>query len=263
MSDLLVVGSGRLGLMVARQWLQSHPTARITLKFRTEKAERSRELELEGFSVISQEGGEICSAPLVVFCAPPTGNVHYARDIQSCVETNWSKTSPGSGLVFSSAGSVYSENCGGQVEEQSATQQTERSTPLLAGEQTVLGPGGCVLRLGGLYSQQTGPHNYWAKGGEFPSKPRGIINLLHYEDAARAVVKCLEQPEKIRGEIFLVSDGAPITRQEIASAAGVAGKVHFTGADDVDGKKYNTGKIRNTLGWQPIYPSLAAFFGKM
>merc|ERR1712066_597825 len=101
------------------------------------------------------------------------------------------------------------------------------------------------------------------RGGQFPSQPRGIINLLHYEDAARAVVKCLQLPEKVRGEIFLVSDGAPVTRQEIVSAAGVAAKVQFTGPDNVDGKKYNTSKIKNTLGWQPNYPSLAEFYNKL
>ena len=263
MSDLLVVGAGTLGLMVARQWREAQPSARVTLRFRSEKEERRRDLELEGFSVISKERGEACTAPLVVFSAPPTGNPDYAQDIKTCAETDWSRTSPGAALVFTSAGSVYRENCGGLVDEESDTQQTDRSAVLLAGEKAVVGAGGCALRLGGLYSQHSGPHNYWARGGDFPAKPHGIINLLHYQDAARAVVKCLEQPDRIRGEIFLVSDGAPVTRQEIVSAAGVSDRLQFTGGDGVDGKKYNSSKIRNTLGWKPNYNSFPCFYEKL
>ena len=89
---------------------------------------------------------------------------------------------------------------------------------------------------------------------------------MHYEDAARAVVKCLENPEEVGGEVFLVSDGVPMSRQEIADAAAehemFAGKgeaVAVTGGEGVDGKKYNSQKIRNMLGWEPNHQSFADF----
>ena len=144
MSDLLVVGAGVLGMLVARTWSQSHPKARVTLKFRTEKAERRAELEREGFSVISEEGGETCCAPLVVFCAPPTGNTHYAEDIKSTLESHWTDNCPDSLMVFTSSGSVFRENTGGQVDELSATVETERATALLDGEEAVVRGDGCV-----------------------------------------------------------------------------------------------------------------------
>ena len=260
MSDLLVVGAGVLGMLVARSWRQSQPGARVSLKFRTEKAERRAELEREGFSVISEERGEPCSAPLVVFCAPPTGNTHYAEDIKNTLVSHWTGNCPGSVMVFTSSGSVFRENSGGQVDELSATAETERAVALLGGEDAVVGGGGCVARLAGLYTQHSGPHNYWGRGGQFSAKPGGLINLLHYEDAAGAVVRCLQQPEKVRGEIFLVSDGTPVSRQEIVSAAGVADKVEFTGGDGTEGKRYNTNKIRTTLGWEPTYASIGEFY---
>ena len=260
MSDLLVVGAGVLGLLVGRAWRRCQPGARVSLKFRSDQAERRRELEREGFSVISEEGGEACSARLVVFCAPPTGNTHYVQDIKNTVESHWDGNSPGSVMVFTSSGSVYRENTGGLLDEVSATADTERAAVLLAGEDAVLGGGGCVVRLGGLYTRHTGPHNYWGRGGKFPAKPGGLINLLHYEDAAEAVVKCLQQPDKVRGERFLVSDGSPVSRQEIVSVAGVADRVEFTGGDDIDGKRYNTNKIRTTLGWEPTYASIREFY---
>ena len=35
-----------------------------------------------------------------------------------------------------------------------------------------------MIRLGGLYRLESGAHNFWAKGGTFPSKPAGLINLV-------------------------------------------------------------------------------------
>ena len=96
---------------------------------------------------------------------------------------------------------------------------------------------------------------------EFPAKGNGLINLIHYEDAAEVVVKCFQNPQKVGGETFLVSDGVPISRQNIAASASTsqkysgAGAVHFTGGDAVDGKKYNTDKVRKVLDWVPKYSS--------
>eukprot|EP00092_Neocalanus_flemingeri_P038517 GFUD01041935.1.p1 GENE.GFUD01041935.1~~GFUD01041935.1.p1 ORF type:complete len:279 (+),score=79.95 GFUD01041935.1:34-870(+) len=267
---LLIVGAGQLGLLVARQWKAAHPGASVSLKFRSDNLERSQTLEKEDFHVFSQEGGigggNDCLAPLVVFCAPPTGNPDYAEDIKNCIEQHWVPGEEGAAFVFTSAGSVYSENCGGEVDEKSETVRTERSGKLLDGEEHVLASGGCVVRLGGLYTVDGGAHGYWLKGGQFPAKPRGLINLVHYEDGARAVVKCLENPGKVGNEVFLVSDGVPVSRQEIVDAANenekFAGKgefVTFTGGEDVDGKKYNSGKIRSMVGWEPSHKSFRDF----
>jgi len=265
MCDLLVAGGGVLGMMVARQWVTAYPGTRVTIKYRSNNKEREDTLAKEGFTVISQEGGEPCSAPLVVFCAPPTGNPDYAEDIKDCMDNHWNKVQ-GAAFIFTSAGSVYSENNGGEIDENSETVRTERSGKLLDGEKHVTAGGGCVLRLGGLYTVSGGAHNYWLKGGQFPSKPRGLINLVHYEDAARAVVKTLENPNKVAGEVFLVSDGAPISRREIVDAAteheiyaGKGDAVEFTGGEGVDGKKYNSQKIRKLLGWEPNFKTFGNF----
>ena len=109
--------------------------------------------------------------------------------------------------------------------------------------------------LGGLYTLDGGAHSYWLKGGQFPAKPHGLINLVHYEDAAIAFLKCLENPDKIGGEVFLVSDGAPMSRQEIVDAAAehemFAGKgeaVTVTGGEEVDGKKQSEDQENARLG---------------
>ena len=56
-------------------------------------------------------------------------------------------------FVFTSAGSVYAENEGGEVDESSEVVRSERSGKLLDGEGHVVRAGGCVLRLGGLYTE--------------------------------------------------------------------------------------------------------------
>ena len=159
MSDLIVVGAGTLGKLVARSWKAKNPSAKITLKFRSVDKERNALLELEGFNIISKEKGEEEKAPLVVFCAPPTGNENYADDIKQSLENHWDtgekwKETGTAVFVFTSAGSVYAENSGGVVDEASETARTERSGKLLDGEKYVTESGGCVVRLGGLYSAE-------------------------------------------------------------------------------------------------------------
>ena len=73
-----------------------------------------------------------------------------SKDIRASVSDHWEK----SGLfVFTSAGSVYAENEGGEVDESSEVAWGERSGKLLDGEETVFDAGGSVLRLGGLYTE--------------------------------------------------------------------------------------------------------------
>ena len=53
MADLLVVGAGTLGMLVARQWRTLYPGAGVTLMFRSDNSERRSELVREGFSGVS------------------------------------------------------------------------------------------------------------------------------------------------------------------------------------------------------------------
>ena len=66
-----------------------------------------------------------------------------------------------------------------------------------------------------------GAHNYWKSGTEFPSRPHGLINLIHYNDAADLLVACLCTGGRaaVAGQVLLASDGEPVTRQEIADTA--------------------------------------------
>jgi len=91
----------------------------------------------------------------------------------------------------------------------------------------------------------------------------GIINLLHYDDAAGACVAALKSgPEKTRGKVFLVSDGNPTTRQGICESAmkarlyADANMPAFLGSEtDSRGKVYDGSATNAALNWKSRYVS--------
>ena len=77
----------------------------------------------------------------------------YAGCVADSLAQHWSPASRDAALVFTSSGSVYSEDGGGTVTEESEVGNNERAALLLSAEAAVAGAGGAVLRLGGLYRQ--------------------------------------------------------------------------------------------------------------
>jgi len=143
-----------------------------------------------------------------------------------------------------------------------------RIARLLKAEQACLDAGGCCLRLAGLYNSERGAHNYWITSGKAEIESRGdcVINCLHYDDAASACAAALRAgPEICRGRVFLVSDGHPMTRQEICQSALQARAYRgrkapkFVGTEDALGKVYDGTMTNQLLDWSPKYESLDAF----
>ena len=175
-----------------------------------------------------------------------------------------------------------------------------RALRMLRAENAALSMGGCALRLAGLYSLDRGAHNYWLEKfggssssssssstnneiipGAVPSRGDGIINLLHYEDAASAVISALVVgPNVNSGRVFLISDGHPLTRKQICTIArqhvrydGFGMPLFIDDDDDDDddvvvkttdggvgkGKVYDGRKSNDALQWKPKYPSFDEF----
>jgi nucleoside-diphosphate-sugar epimerase len=135
-------------------------------------------------------------------------------------------------------------------------------------EGAVLAAGGCCLRLAGLYNLHRGAHSFWLKKGTVSGSKQGLINQLHYDDAAGACVAALRAgPARTKGKVFLISDGNPLTRYEICQAALKAkdwsgySMPEFPGTDDfmADGKVYDGSASNEELMWAPKYKSFAAF----
>lgn len=96
----------------------------------------------------------------------------------------------------------------------------------------------------------------------------GTLNLLHYEDAAGAVVAALNAGSRVHGALFLVSDGAPMTRGEIidvarrTSAFTEIAMPEFQASGSPSGRRgkvYDTSRLREQLKWSPRHASFAQF----
>lgn len=276
--SLKVVGAGHLGIRIGILWKKQFPDSVVFLKTQRNDPERNSKWKSLGFSPISAEeetDSNRVQTPFVVFCAPPSKNPNYAKDVETSVRNDWMKSDSSSGaFVFTSSGGVYAENSGGMIDENSEiSSASERKKTLIAAEQKVLEYGGTVIRFGGLYTKTRGAHNYWLRTSgketemnEFSSCPNGLINLIHYDDAAKCVIKALLKSTNKSDNLFLVSDGVPISRENICKSA-LNCEVYkertipkFTGENDiVNGKKYNISLISKTLDWKPQYESFHDF----
>ncbi|GAQ92467.1 hypothetical protein KFL_010200030 [Klebsormidium nitens] len=260
--DLLVVGPGVLGTLIAQQWFKSHPDAAVVGQTNTTNAhERLRSIGVRPV-VKDLDDDAPQKFPYVVFCAPPSGSEDYAAEV-SAAAARWD----GSGaLLFTSSTGVYPQDDGSFVDETSPA-ATPGASPrldrLLAAEAAVLGAGGCVVRLAGLYLADRGAHTFWVTRETVPGRPDSYVNLIHYEDAASLAVAILDA--KPRGETFMGCDNHPVTRQEIMDIALESGHFKgpfrgFEGKEGGQGKKMHNDLTRAKLGWQPRYHSFADFF---
>lgn len=107
---------------------------------------------------------------------------------------------------------------------------------MINAEEVIFGNNGAVVRLAGLYTADRGPHSFWLRSPKVDGSADGIINLVHYEDAASAVLgAALYNAGKISPtnlspgdtdfqRVFLASDNHPISRRDICLAAIDSGK---------------------------------------
>ena len=143
-----------------------------------------------------------------------------------------------------------------------------RSARLIYAEETVLKNGGACLRMAGLYNLDRGAHNFWMTSGKDVSgRADGIINQVHYDDAAGSVAAAIAVgPTVVNGNIFLISDSHPMTRKEICESTLKAKKYQgkampkFLGTDsDPVGKIYVGSASNKALKWDARYESFDSF----
>jgi hypothetical protein len=257
--DLIVVGTGTLGTLAGKQWAEVHPGALVAGETRSEARHDSlRAVGIEPRLRAVAGSADAESFSNVLICFAPGGNEDFPGEVRRALEM-WDGSG---GCVFTSSGGVYAENDGGTVREDSETADTPRSARLLQAERHVLEKGGTVLRLAGLYTCERGAHNYWLSQERIDQWAGGLINLLHYEDAASGAVAALRA--KVGAKILLLSDDQPMTRGEIVHAALqaslYAGKraPEFTQASGPKGKVYDTALTRSLIDWKPTYPTFEA-----
>jgi len=210
-----------------------------------------------------------------LFSAPPGKFTDYPKAVESVLSSHL-LPSPSSRFLFTSSGSVFPQKSKETVTESSPTfdphieQIPDRIAKLLEAENLVTSnDAGVVIRLAGLYLPNRGAHSYWLRPDvtKVNSSGDGLINLLHYDDAAAAVIKVLDVECSSRNKLFIVSDGNPLTRTEICQVAIDKGQdgstpsfAETTPESDL-GKVYDCSKIKST-GWTPRIPKFADCFTK-
>mmetsp|Transcript_40316 Transcript_40316/g.43743 ORF Transcript_40316/g.43743 Transcript_40316/m.43743 type:complete len:393 (+) Transcript_40316:118-1296(+) len=210
-------------------------------------------------------------------------------------------------FVFTSSGGIYGNGGNDDIDVASVVTESSilpsnpipRIERLISAENEVLKKkGGSVLRLAGLYKLDRGAHNFWlgdttelAKK-DITGRADSLINLLHYDDAAGSVVAALKRrvnndddddskmstcnddkridqiSQHQEGEIFLVSDGHPLTRQQICDSSlkhkryedrTIPKFVGLAQNGDSIGKIYDGSYTNKALHWKPRYESFDAF----
>ncbi|KAG5240938.1 NAD(P)-binding Rossmann-fold superfamily protein [Salix suchowensis] len=260
-NDLLIVGPGVLGRLVAEKWRQEHPGCQVYGQ--TVTTDHHDELIKMGINPSLKGTKATQQYPYVIFCAPPSRTSDYPGDVR---EAALSWNGDGS-FVFTSSSAPFDCFDNGQCNEDSPVVpigRSPRTDVLLKAEKVVLESGGCALRLAGLYKADRGAHTYWLEKGTVEFRPDHILNLIHYEDAASLAVAILKK--KLRSRILLGCDNHPLSRQEVMDLVAKSGKfskkfVAFTGTSDPLGKRLNNSKTREEIGWEPKYPSFAHFLG--
>eukprot|EP00897_Mesotaenium_endlicherianum_P008949 jgi/Mesen1/8082/ME000434S07325 len=226
--DLLVVGPGVLGSLVAEQWLEADGNSKVVGQTRT--PDHHEQLRARGIvPVVRQPEAEgLPKFANVIFCAPPSGNADYPAEVRAAA-ARWS----GEGtLLFTSSSGVYS----------------------------VSGNELCTE----VHTLDRGAHTFWLRMGKVESRPDYMLNLIHYEDAASLCVAILRARK--RGQVFMGCDNHPVSREGVMDATVRSGKFEgsfdgFTSEEGPLGKLMNNDKTREALKWQPKYSSFASFLG--
>lgn len=261
-----VVGVGVLGTHLCRLILDNDPDARVVGVTQTDRRHQElRDTLGERFSPTTQLTEK---SDHLVFCAPPSGFEDYG-DAVADAATFWN----GQGsFVLTSSGAVYGETTDTVNESTplSAT-STPRIDRLRKAEAACTRAGGVCLRLAGLYDLERGAHNYWLKSPKpIAADPNGIVNQVHYHDAAVACYQCLNKLPSLRSSILLLSDGNPLSRREICQAALQSSRYQSFAMPEFAasgtpagvtalGKIYDGTETNRILDWKPEHESFAAF----
>lgn len=166
-------------------------------------------------------------------------------------------------FIFTSSTSVYAQNDGSWVTEESPVEPSRETGQILREtEEFILARNGIVARLAGIY----GPGRWMLLqkflNGSAVIEEEGSrwINSIHRDDAASAIAFLLENNAETG--IYNVCDNTPLTQLEshrffaahFQKPLPPSGPVDLNRKRGVTNKRVSNAKLR-LLGWQPKFPS--------
>lgn len=209
---LMVVGAGSLGTrVVARYRAENIPVLAVT-----RSPTRHDDLRALGAQAFLPDQAAALSAEDVLIAVPPGGRHAEYLDTIRWATCRWN--GQGTLALVSSTG-VYPANPEMEVTEDSPVnaEPSPVGAVLLEAERLVRSAEGCVVRLGGLYDFARGPHRLYLRRSSSTRSADGLLNLIHYDDAAALCCRVLARGGS--GRTYLGCDGTPVARQVLADAA--------------------------------------------
>lgn len=249
----------------------------------TRNPETARRLRLSGIAVFEgflEDDGWHSAVPPAPACAvncvgsfDPTAEGYrrsYVEGMDSIAR--WSRKGAPGVFVYTSSTGVYGSAAGDVDEDTEPGPLSEKNRILFEAERMIvdedLAERWFILRLSGLYGP--GRHRLLdrVRSGD-PGLTREIdrrMNIIHRDDACRAILDCLDAAPEIASQVFNVTSDVAANRREMIQW--LSGHVH----PEIDGKAapgfvrdrtvpdrvVSNRKIREILGWRPRYPDYQA-----
>ena len=272
-SPFLIAGCGYIGQALAKS-LNAAGHEVIGLTHSKESAKNlGQELGIDVFpcdlgsrSAIANLAGQITEPQTVIHCASSgRGGLEAYEKVYLRGCENLLGTFTGSGLLFTSSTSVYSQTDGSEVTENSpAKPERDTGKVLRYTEDLVLQAGGIVTRLAGLYGPERSVllTRFLTGEAKIEAGTSRWMNQIHRNDVVSALTTLLHAESEVRGQIFNVSDGNPTTQRSCYKdlAAHFDKPVPEEAPPDLDRKRgwthkrVSSAKLRE-FGWHPRYGS--------
>ena len=270
MPRVLIAGCGYLGQAVAELFLADG----WEVEAWTKSADSARPLSTKPYPVhavdISKEDhvrAQTGNFDAVIHCASTRGgDIDSYRRVYLDGVRNLLRRFGGSQVLFTSSTSVYVQNNGDWVTEESLAEPKHETGKILReAEDLISANRGIVVRLGGIYGPGRSAllKRFLSGDAILDSENDRFVNQIHRDDAADAIRFVLTR-EASTGEIFDVVDDRPILLSEcyrwlatkLNRPLPAAGRSTSKRKRGESNKRVSNAKLR-AIGWTPRYPNFA------
>lgn len=220
----VIVGLGYLGTRVARIWTEAGLVVHASTR-RWERFGEIRAMGLEPFlwDVVHPPETTLPIADVVLYAVGfDRGQDLSMRDVYvDGLARTLERCPPPRRFLYASSTGVYGDAGGDWLDESSRAEPTDESGRIcLEAEQALArmaaerGIPHVVLRLAGLYGPGRGMIGLdrLKRGEPVAGDPEGWLNLIHIDDAARAVEAARTRARP--GATYIVADGNPVRRRD-------------------------------------------------